>query len=179
MPSPAHARGDGSAAAAVARRAEELRHLIAEHDHRYYVLDAPTIADAEYDALFRELAAIESEHPELLAPDSPTQRVGGKAASAFETVTHRVPMLSLNNAFADAEAEAFDRRVREVLQAEQVRYACEPKFDGLAVSLLYEDGRLRRGRHARRRHERRERHRQPAHRAGHSPRARRRARRRA
>jgi len=119
-----------------------LRRLIAEHDHRYYVLDAPAIADAEYDALFRELSAIESEHPELLAPDSPTQRVGGKAATAFETVTHRVPMLSLNNAFADAEAEAFDRRVREVLQAEQVRYACEPKFDGLAVSLLYQDGRF-------------------------------------
>jgi DNA ligase (NAD+) len=142
VPSPAHARGDGSVAAAVARRAEELRHLIAEHDHRYYVLDAPTIPDAEYDALFRELAAIESAHPALLAPDSPTQRVGGKAASAFETVTHRVPMLSLNNAFADAEAEAFDRRVREILHAEQVRYACEPKFDGLAVSLLYEDRRL-------------------------------------
>jgi NAD-dependent DNA ligase len=142
VPPPAHAQGADVADAAVARRAEALRRLIAEHDHRYYVLDAPTIPDAEYDALFRELAAIEAEHPELLAPDSPTQRVGGKAASAFETVTHRVPMLSLNNAFAEAEAEAFDRRVREALQTDRVRYACEPKFDGLAVSLLYEDGRF-------------------------------------
>ena len=141
MPSEAPARGDGIAPA-LAARAAELRRLIAEHDHRYYVLDAPTISDAEYDALFRELAALEAAHPALAAPDSPTQRVGGQPAAAFDTVTHRVPMLSLNNAFADAEAEAFDRRVREGLQAERVRYACEPKFDGLAVSLLYEDGRV-------------------------------------
>ncbi len=141
MPAEARARGDGSAPAP-ADRAAELRRLIAEHDHRYYVLDAPTIPDAEYDALFRELAALEAAHPALATPDSPTQRVGGQPAAAFDTVTHRVPMLSLNNAFADADAEAFDRRVREGLQAERVRYACEPKFDGLAVSLLYEDGRF-------------------------------------
>ena len=144
MPSSARAHGDG-VAPAVAARAAELRRLIAEHDHRYYVLDAPTISDAEYDALFRELVALEAGHPALAVPDSPTQRVGGQPAAAFETVTHRVPMLSLNNAFADAEAEAFDRRVREGLGVERVRYACEPKFDGLAVSLLYEDGHLRVG----------------------------------
>ncbi len=135
------ARGDG-AAPADAARAAALRRLIAEHDRNYYVLDAPTIPDAEYDALFRELADLESAHPDLVVPDSPTQRVGGAPAAAFETVTHRVPMLSLNNAFADAEAEAFDRRVRDGLGVERVRYACEPKFDGLAVSLRYEEGRL-------------------------------------
>jgi DNA ligase (NAD+) len=135
------ARGDG-AAPADAARAAALRRLIAEHDRNYYVLDAPTIPDAEYDALFRELSDLEAAHPDLVVPDSPTQRVGGAPAAAFETVTHRVPMLSLNNAFADAEAEAFDRRVRDGLGVEQVRYACEPKFDGLAVSLRYEDGRL-------------------------------------
>jgi DNA ligase (NAD+) len=138
----ARVRGDGAAPASAVARAAELRRAISEHDHRYYVLDAPTISDAEYDALFRELAALEAEHPALATPDSPTQRVGGKPAAAFETVTHRVPMLSLNNAFADAEAEAFDRRVREGLGIDGVRYACEPKFDGLAVSLLYTDGRF-------------------------------------
>jgi len=142
MPGSARAPGDATAPAAARARAEELRRQIREHDHRYYVLDAPTIPDAEYDALFRELAALEDTYPSLGTPDSPTQRVGGKPAAAFETVTHRVPMLSLNNAFEDAEAEAFDRRVRELLHAERVRYACEPKFDGLAVSLLYEKGRF-------------------------------------
>src|SRR5512138_2538208 len=111
------ARAAASAAAAVpkkaAARAAQLRALIGEHDYRYYVLDAPSVPDAEYDALMRELVALEAEHPSLITPDSPTQRVGGVAASTFEPVTHRAPMLSLNNAFSDEEAEAFDRRVRE------------------------------------------------------------------
>ena len=126
----------------VAARAAELKREIAAHDYRYYVLDAPTISDAEYDRLFRELVDLEARHPALVTADSPTQRVGGAPAAAFETVAHRVPMLSLNNAFSDAEAEAFDRRVREGLGVDRVEYAVEPKFDGLAISLTYADGRF-------------------------------------
>jgi DNA ligase (NAD+) len=126
--------------AAATRRAAELRREIAHHDHQYYVLDAPKIADAQYDALFRELVDLEARHPELVTPDSPTQRVGGAAAATFEAVTHRVPMLSLNNAFSDDEVEAFDRRVREGLAEGDVAYAAEPKFDGLAISLTYLQG---------------------------------------
>jgi DNA ligase (NAD+) len=123
-----------------AERAAKLRKLLEEHNHRYYALDAPTISDAEYDALFRELQALEREHPALATADSPTQRVSGEPVSAFEPVTHRVPMLSLNNAFADEEVEAFDRRAREALGADAIEYEVEPKFDGLAVSLAYERG---------------------------------------
>ena len=126
-------------AAAVARAAA-LRQEIAEHNFRYYVQDAPTVSDAEYDGLFRELQALEQQYPPLATADSPTQRVGGAPATAFDGVTHRVPMLSLNNAFSDDEAEAFDRRVREALGVDLVLYAVEPKFDGLAVSLVYEAG---------------------------------------
>jgi len=123
-----------------AKRAAELRHAIELHNERYYVLDAPTISDAEYDALFRELQALEQQFPALATPDSPTQRVGGVAAAAFGTVTHRVPMLSLNNAFSDEEVEAFDRRARESLGVDTIEYAVETKFDGLAISLTYIDG---------------------------------------
>jgi len=128
----------GARAAAV--RAKALRAAIAEANHRYYVLDAPTISDAEYDRLFRELQDLEAQHPELATPDSPTLRVGAAPLEAFGTVRHRVPMLSLNNAFKDEEVEAFDRRVREGLGAGPVEYACEPKFDGLAISLVYDRG---------------------------------------
>lgn len=123
-------------------RAEWLRAEIEAHNHRYYVLDAPTVSDAEFDALFRELQDIETRFPELATPDSPTQRVGGTPLASFAQVAHRVPMLSLNNAFSDAEIEAFDRRVRDALGVESVAYYCEPKFDGLAISLIYERGRL-------------------------------------
>ncbi|HEV8256638.1 MAG TPA: NAD-dependent DNA ligase LigA [Casimicrobiaceae bacterium] len=123
-----------------AERAAKLRAALEEHNYRYYVLDTPTIDDAEYDALFRELQALENEHPALTTADSPTQRVGGAPAADFEPVTHRVPMLSINNAFTTEEAAAFDRRVREALGVERVDYAVEPKFDGLAVSLVYEQG---------------------------------------
>lgn len=125
-----------------AARAAELRRLIADHDYAYYAEDAPTIEDAEYDALFRELVALEEQDPSLVTPDSPTQRVGGEPSPAFASFAHRVPMLSLANAFSDTEVEAFDRRVREALGQERVAYLCEPKFDGLAVSLTYEAGRL-------------------------------------
>ena len=123
-----------------AERAAKLRAALEEHNYRYYVLDAPSIDDAEYDALFRELQALEREHPALATADSPTQRVGGAPAAEFEPVPHRVPMLSLNNAFTAEEAGAFDRRVREALGVDSVAYAVEPKFDGLAVGLVYESG---------------------------------------
>lgn len=127
-------------AEAAATRAAELRGLLAEHNHRYYVLDAPAIPDAEYDALFRELLALEAAHPELLTADSPTQRVGGAPLAGFAEVRHRLPMQSLNNCFDEAELREFDRRVREGLHGEAVAYVAEPKLDGLAVSLIYEQG---------------------------------------
>ena len=130
----------GSVPRNASERAAKLRALIEEHNHRYYVLDQPTVSDAEYDALFRELQALESEYAALATADSPTQRVGGQPVSAFEAVTHRVPMLSINNAFTEAEAQSFDRRVRETLQTDAIEYEAEPKFDGLAVSLAYERG---------------------------------------
>jgi DNA ligase (NAD+) len=130
----------GAVPPAAAERAAALRREIDAHNTRYYVLDAPIVSDAEYDALFRELQALEAEHPALAVPDSPTGRVGGAPAAAFETVTHVVPMLSLNNAFGDEEARAFDRRVREALGEDEVEYVAEPKFDGLAISLRYVDG---------------------------------------
>ena len=133
------------AGASVQRRAAELREQIREHDHRYYVLDAPTVSDAEYDRLFRELQQLEAAHPGLATPDSPTQRVGGSASQLFEAVTHRQPMLSLNNCFSVEEFEAFDKRIRENLGVERPAYSAEPKLDGLAISLAYEDGVFARG----------------------------------
>jgi len=123
-----------------AERAAELRAAIDEHNYHYYVDDAPAISDEEYDGLFHELEGLERDYPELATPDSPTQRVGAAPAAGFAPVTHRVPMLSLNNAFTADEATAFDRRVRESLGVEAVDYEVEPKFDGLAVSLTYERG---------------------------------------
>ena len=121
-------------------RARWLREEIARLDYAYYVLAEPLVPDAEYDRLFRELVALETRYPELVTPDSPTQRVGGKPAPEFAEVRHEVPMLSLTNAYTDEEVLAFDRRCRELLGIERIRYACEPKFDGLAVSLIYRDG---------------------------------------
>ncbi len=129
-----------SAPESLARRIAELRRQIAYHDHRYYVLDDPEIPDAEYDRLWRELAELEAAHPELVTPDSPTQRVGGAPAEGFAEVVHAVPMLSLDNAFDEQEVRDFDRRVREGLGCERVRYACEPKLDGLAVTVRYAGG---------------------------------------
>ncbi len=129
-----------SPAARLSSRAACLRDELTRHNHAYYVLDAPTVPDAEYDRLFRELQELEAAHPELQMPDSPTQRVGGASLSAFRQVAHEVPMLSLNNAFSPEEVAAFDRRCREGLQRDVITYACEPKFDGLAVSLRYEQG---------------------------------------
>jgi DNA ligase (NAD+) len=124
-----------------AARAAELRAQLAEHDYRYYVLDAPTIPDAEYDRLMAELRALEAAHPELITPDSPTQRVSGTPSAAFGEVVHRLPMLSIDNAFSEEDVEAFDRRIRERLGREgELGYVAEPKLDGLAVSVLYRRG---------------------------------------
>ena len=127
------------------RRAEELRRLLERHNRLYYVEDNPEISDAEYDKLFRELVELETRHPELAGPDSPTQRVGGAPLPEFAEVRHRTPMLSIGNAFSEEEVRAFDKRVRELLGAEIVEYAAEPKFDGLAISLTYRDGLLVQG----------------------------------
>ena len=132
-------------AADVKQRIESLRADIDRHNYQYYALDAPLISDAEYDRLFRELQTLEASHPELVTPESPTRRIGSAPLTGFATVKHRVPMLSLNNAFDEEEVAAFDRRVREALDAERIDYAAEPKFDGLAVSLCYEHGVLTRG----------------------------------
>ena len=129
---------------AIRRRVEQLRREIEYHNYRYYVLDSPVISDAEYDALMAELRRLEEQYPELVTPDSPTQRVGAPPSEAFAPVRHEVPMLSLDNAFTDEEVRAFDRRVREHLGVERVDYSCEPKLDGLAISILYENGRLTR-----------------------------------
>ena len=132
----------------------ELRAELDEHNYRYHVLDEPSIPDAEYDRLFHELKALEAAHPDLVTSDSPTQRVGSTALSAFTQVRHEMPMLSLGNAFEEADMREFDRRVVEGLDlpagdlfgaGAEVQYSCEPKLDGLAVSLLYQDGVLVRG----------------------------------
>jgi DNA ligase (NAD+) len=129
----------------IVRRIKELRDAIELHDYNYYTLDAPAIPDAEYDKLFRELQELEQGYPQLITLDSPTQRVGGAALKEFSQVFHRTPMLSLSNAFNASEVEAFDRRVRQALGLDNVEYAVEPKFDGLAISLCYVDGILATG----------------------------------
>lgn len=122
------------------KRIEELRREIEEHNYRYYVLDDPVITDAEYDRLMRELIALEEAFPDLITPDSPTQRVGGEPLPFFEKVEHSVPMLSLGNAFSEEDLKEFDRRIRRTAGVDRVRYVCELKIDGLAVSLRYENG---------------------------------------
>ena len=127
------------------QRAIALRRDIETHNHRYYVLDAPTIPDAEYDKLFQELAELEAAYPELVTPDSPTQRVGGMPLEEFPQIVHRTAMLSLNNALSDDDVIGFDRRVREGLGKDEIEYAAEPKFDGLAISLVFDRGRFAKG----------------------------------
>lgn len=131
--------------ASPAQRAAELRTQIHEHNYRYYVLNDPTVSDREFDALLEELQHLEDAHPELITPDSPTQRVGSDLSSAFPTVTHARPMLSLANTYSEEEARDFDRRVRERLGDQPFRYVAELKIDGVAISLTYEDGLLVRG----------------------------------
>ena len=137
-----------SALAAIREKLESLREQIRHHNYRYHVLDDPEVPDAEYDRLMRKLLGVEEKYPELITSDSPTQRVGDQPISAFGTIEHRIPMLSLGNAFSPDELNEFHRRVTERLEFsadEPLRYAAEPKLDGAAVSLLYEDGLLVRG----------------------------------
>jgi DNA ligase (NAD+) len=124
----------------VANRIEKLRKEIREHDHRYHDLAEPTISDAEYDRLLRELIELEKAHPELFSPDSPSQRVGGQPTKKFRRVRHDIPMLSLSNVYNEKEIVDFDRRVRTLLGSQLYRYVCELKFDGVAISLRYEGG---------------------------------------
>jgi DNA ligase (NAD+) len=128
------------AAQGVRQEVERLRREIEHHDHRYHVLDDPEISDAEYDELFRRLEALEREHPELVTEDSPTRRVGATPASGFATVTHRHQMLSLQNATTREELREFDARIRRFLGRDRIAYVGEPKMDGVAVELVYEDG---------------------------------------
>lgn len=123
------------------KQLEQLKEEINQHNYRYYVLDDPSVPDAEYDRLMRQLQAIETEHPEWLTPDSPSQRIGANPLSAFSEIVHQIPMLSLDNAFSDEELLDFERRIKERLKSDaEIEYACEPKLDGIAVSLLYRDG---------------------------------------
>ncbi len=123
------------------RQAETLREQIDQHNYRYHVLDDPQIPDAEYDRLFQQLLKLEAQYPDLVTPDSPTQRVGGEPLAGFAQVPHAVPMLSLDNAFSAEDIIAFDKRVRERLESDdEVAYAVEPKLDGMAISLRYEQG---------------------------------------
>lgn len=148
-----------SVSTSVRDRVDQLRTTITDHNHHYYVLDDPQVPDAEYDRLFRELQALEAEYPEWAMATSPTQRVGSAVETSFAEVTHRIPMLSLDNAFSADELRDFDRRVRERLnrgntagedstkeegskEERTIEYVCEPKLDGLAVSLHYQNGEL-------------------------------------
>src|ERR1700687_4102412 len=124
---------------------EALRDKIRYHEHRYYVLDDPEIGDAEFDKLLNQLKKIEADHPELITPQSPTQRVGGKPREGFTKVPHSSPMLSLDNAYSEEELREWERRVHELSGRTDLEYMCELKLDGMSLALVYNDGRLERG----------------------------------
>src|SRR5206468_7382206 len=124
-------------------RVETLRRDITEHNRRYYEEAAPTISDREYDRLYKELVDLETQFPDLATPDSPTQRVGGKPLKAFAQIEHRVPMLSLDNTYSEDEVASFYARITRLLPDEKIPVVIEPKVDGVAVSLMYENGRLK------------------------------------
>jgi len=127
----------------VEQQVAQLRATLNEYNHQYYVLDAPSVPDSEYDRLLRELSELEKQHPELMSPDSPTQKVGAPPLPEFSKVTHDIPMLSLDNAFSEEEMQAFEKRMHDRLKAQpNFTYCCEPKLDGLAVSMTYENGKL-------------------------------------
>src|SRR5690606_21969237 len=138
-------RGMANALEQARRRWNELRDLIEYHNVRYYQLDDPEISDAEYDQLMRELLELEERFPELAVPDSPSHRVGAPPLPQFRTVIHRVPMLSLANAFEVEELRAFHDRLVRLLGRDQITYVVEPKIDGLAISITYENGILKEG----------------------------------
>jgi DNA ligase (NAD+) len=134
-----------ASASAVSKEMEELREKLRYHEYRYHVLDDPEISDAAYDRMLARLTELESAHPALVTPDSPTVRVGGPPRDGFQTVRHARPMLSLDNAFSHEALRDWDRRVREGSGHEKIEYVAEHKFDGLSISLQYEDGVLVRG----------------------------------
>src|ERR1700758_923012 len=127
------------------KKIEALREKIRRHEYLYYVLDQPEISDLEFDKLTKQLKDLETEHPELIAPDSPTQRVGGKPREGFVKVRHSTPMLSLDNTYSEEELRAWERRVHELSGRSEVDYVCELKLDGMSLALTYEDGKLARG----------------------------------
>ena len=123
---------------------ETLRQTLRKYEYHYHVLDNPLVPDAEYDRLMNELKNLEWQHPEWITPDSPTQRVGAKPLEGFAQIMHELPMLSLDNAFSDEELDGFLRRIENLIaqDPEKITFCCEPKLDGLAVSILYENGSL-------------------------------------
>src|SRR5713226_9650989 len=129
----------------VEAKIEALREEIRHHEYRYYVLDDPEISDAEFDRMMNELKKLEAAHPELVTPDSPTQRVGGKPREGFVKVVHSTPMLSLDNAYSEDELRNWERRVHELSGRKDIEYVCELKLDGMSLALRYEGGKLVRG----------------------------------
>src|SRR5438270_3724888 len=127
------------------QRIDFLRDEIRRHEHLYYVLDAPELSDADFDRLMQELKRLEAGHPELITPDSPTQRVGGKPREGFVKVEHSRPMLSLDNAYNEQELRDWDRRVRELAGTDKIEYVCELKLDGMSMALTYRGGKLEKG----------------------------------
>ncbi|MGB9204653.1 MAG: NAD-dependent DNA ligase LigA, partial [Terriglobales bacterium] len=130
---------------AIEKKIEALREKIRHHEYRYYVLDAPEISDAEFDTLMNELKRLEADHPKLITPDSPTQRVGGKPREGFVKAKHSSPMLSLDNAYSEEELRDWERRVHELSGRTDIEYMCELKLDGMSLALVYHDARLERG----------------------------------
>ena len=139
------AKAAAASSRSAAKEVEELREKIRHHEYLYYVLDDPKISDASFDRLMEQLKKLEAAHPDLVTPDSPSQRVGGGPREGFQTVRHKIPMMSLDNAFSFESLADFNRRVTQTTGREKVEYVCEEKFDGLSLSLTYEDGRLVRG----------------------------------
>src|SRR5258708_2301269 len=134
-----------AAAKDLEKKIEALREKIRHHEHLYYVVDQPEISGGECDARMRQLQQLEAEHPTLITPDSPTQRVGGKPREGFVKTRHSSPMLSLDNTYSEEELRAWERRVHELSGRKDVDYVCELKLDGMSLALIYEDGRLVRG----------------------------------
>src|ERR1700758_257579 len=134
-----------SAAKDAEKHIEALREKIRHHEHLYYVLDNPEISDAEFDKLMQQLKDLEAEHPSLVTPDSPTQRVGGKPREGFVKVRHSTPMLSLDNTYSEEELRDWERRVHELSGRKDIEYVCELKMDGMSMALLYRNRRLARG----------------------------------
>jgi DNA ligase (NAD+) len=148
MSQAAHEANDPIEAARAAAEIAQLRDKLTQANYEYYILDNPTLSDDQYDQLMRRLVALETEHPELITPDSPTQRVGAPLKGGFTEVAHRVPMLSLQDVRSEDELLEWEKRIRRHLhlpEDQEIEYVCEPKIDGLAISLTYENGRFVRG----------------------------------